>query len=183
MVNPFKKTALVIAAFVFSFLGYAQNQEWQVVSSSITFKIKNAGFTVNGKFSALNASILFDTNKDLGNKIEASIDAATINTDNSTRDAHLKKEEYFYVTKYPKISMSATSITKQNDGKYKGLFNLSIKGITKIIPVIFSAITQNDKLTFSGNFTINRRDFSVGSSSLILADEVTVYMEVSSIKK
>ena len=161
----------------------AQNQLWQVVSSNITFKIKNAGFSVNGKFTDLNANIQFDATKITGNKIDASIDANTINTDNSTRDGHLKKEEYFSVEKFPKINMSASSFTKEAEGKYKGLFTLTLKGVSKIVPISFTFTENDGKAKFTGSFTINRLDFQVGSSSLILSDNATINIEVNCTKK
>src|ERR1700744_277375 len=124
-----RKVKFLITFIFFAIVVTAQNQVWSVVSSNISFKIKNAGFTVNGKFTGLAASIQFDPAKNTGNKMEASIDAATINTDNSARDGHLKKEEYFSADKFPKISMNATSITKESEGKFKALFTLTIKGI------------------------------------------------------
>ncbi len=164
-------------------ISVAQNQGWSVVTSNISFKIKNAGFTVNGKFTGLTALIQFDPAKNTGNKIETSIDANTINTDNSARDGHLKKEEYFSVDKFPKITMNTASITKESEGKFKGLFTLTIKGISKIVPVLFDFTEQVDKASFKGSFTLNRLDYQVGSSSFILSDNVTVNLDVSCIKK
>ena len=178
-----KKQFLLVTFVCLALIGMTQNQQWVIVSSNTSFKIKNAGFTVNGKFSGLTSTIQFDATKNSSNKIEASIDANTINTDNSTRDGHLKKEEYFSVEKFPKINMSATSITKESDGKFKGLFTLTIKGISKIIPVLFSFTEQDGKAKFTGNFSINRLDYKVGSSSFLLSDDVTVNIDVTCIKK
>jgi len=166
-----------------SIIGFAQNQQWVIVSSNVAFKIKNAGFTVNGKFSGITGSIQFDATKTSGNKIEASIDANTINTDNSTRDGHLKKEEYFSVDKFQKISMATTTITKEANGQFKGLFTLSIKGISKIVSVLFTVTEQEGKAKFTGSFTINRLDYTVGSSSFILSDDVTINIDVTCVKK
>lgn len=178
-----KKHFITLIFICVTFITIAQNQPWAVVSSNITFKIKNAGFTVNGKFSGLKATIQFDATKNSDNKIEASIDANTINTDNSMRDGHLKKEEYFAVDKFPKIDMSTTSITKEADGKFKGLFTLTIKNIHKTIPVVFSFAESTEKATFQCSFTINRLDYKVGSSSFLLSDDVTVNVDVTCVKK
>ncbi len=114
------KRVIYIALFIFIALtSKAQNQEWTIVSSGVSFKIKNAGFTINGKFSGLTGAIQFDPTKSSENKIEASIDAKTINTNNGTRDGHLKKEEYFSVEKFPKITMSTTSIPKKQTESLK----------------------------------------------------------------
>lgn len=177
------KTCLIALLLFISAISFSQNQQWAIVSSSVNFKIKNAGFTVNGKFGHVTGSMQFEADKTSGNKIEASIDANTINTDNSTRDGHLKKEEYFFVDKFQKISMSASTITKEADRKFKGLFTLNIKGISKIVPVIFTFSEQGEKATFAGSFTINRLDYTVGSSSFILSDDVTISIVVNCVKK
>ena len=178
-----KKTLFITLCLLLARVGFTQNQQWAIVSSNITFKIKNAGFTVDGKFGSVTGSIQFDATKNSGNKIEASIDANTIDTDNSTRNGHLKKEEYFYVDKFPKISMSTTTITKEANGQFKGLFTLNIKGISKIVPVLFTVTEQEEKAKFTGSFTINRLDYTVGSSSFILSDNVTINLDVTCAKK
>ena len=52
---------LIIATIFLTLTSYtykAQNTDWAVVSSNISFKIKNAGFNVDGKFGALTATIV-----------------------------------------------------------------------------------------------------------------------------
>jgi polyisoprenoid-binding protein YceI len=178
-----KKIFFTIVCLFLSIIGFTQNQQWAIVSSNVTFKIKNAGFTVNGKFGNVTGSIQFDATKTSNNKIEASIDANTINTDNSTRDGHLKKEEYFSVDKFPKIIMTTSAITKEANGQFKGLFTLTIKGISKIVPVLFTVTEQAGKAKFAVSFTINRLDYTVGSSSFFLSDNVTVNIDVTCFKK
>ena len=178
-----KKITFITLCLFFIKHGISQNQTWTIVSSDISFKIKNAGFTVGGKFNGLTGTIQFDPNKTSGNKIEANIDAKTINTDNTTRDGHLRKEEYFWVDKFPKISMSATLFTKETSGNFKSYFALTLKGITNNVPVLFSFTEQNGKAKLSGSFKINRLDYKVGSSSFILSDDVTICIEVNCSKK
>ncbi len=178
-----KKFGFLLLFSFFTFIIEAQNQSWAIISSNINFKIKNAGFHINGTLSGLTGIIYFDVAKNSGNKIETSIDANTINTGNNTRDEHLKKEEYFSANKFPKISMSTATITKEADGKFKGMFTLTIKGISKIVPILFTYTEKEGKSKFAGSFTINRLDYGVGSSSFILSDNVTITLDVSCIKK
>ena len=178
---------LLIAYTVFLILtGFsykAQNTEWAVASSTVLFKIKNAGFTVDGKFGAINATIVFDETKNSGNSIEATIDSKAINTGNGTRDGHLKKEEYFWVDKFPKIQMKATLFGKETNGTFRGYFKLTIKDKTKDVLVPFSFTQKDGKGVFKGTFTINRLDYGVGENSMILSDNATITIEVNVIKK
>jgi polyisoprenoid-binding protein YceI len=182
-----KTKVLFVSIFclLFAFINSlkAQKTEWLIESSRVTFKIKNAGFNVDGKFGAVSGNIIFDNNKNDNNYIDVSIDAKSINTGNGTRDGHLKKKDYFNVETYPKISMKASSFTKEKDGTITGNFKLTIKDKTKEILVPFVFIENNGKGKFSGNFTINRLDFGVGSNSFVLSDNATIEVEVSVTKK
>ena len=177
---------LLNTGILFGFTGFkskTQNTEWIVASSSVTFKIKNAGFTVDGSLGALKATILFDAAKYYSSSIVATLDSKTINTGNSSRDGHLKKEEYFDIEKYPTISLKASLFSKEPNGSYRGFFKLTIKKTTKDVIIPFTFVEKNDKGLFKGTFTINRLDYGVGESSMILSDNASITIEVNVIKK
>lgn len=177
---------LALSLIGFSFFSEApltDNQEWAVSSSTVKFKIKNAGFNVDGTFSGLTAKIFFDASKNYGNSIDASIESKTVNTGNGTRDGHLKKASYFDVAKFPSINMKATLFGKEANGSFRGYFKLTIKGITKDVLVPFTFTEKDGKAILKGSFTINRLDFGVGESSMILSNNATITIEVNAIKK
>ncbi|HVW98491.1 MAG TPA: YceI family protein [Mucilaginibacter sp.] len=148
-----------------------------VVRSAITFKIRNLGINVDGSFSGLQADVHFDPSDPSSATIEASVDASTVNTGNSSRDEHLRSEDYFDAAHYPKITLKSVSIKHRSGDKYTGQFNLTIKGNTQSVEIPFTFSRSGDNSAFKGSFKINRRDFSVGGSSLILSDDVTVNID------
>lgn len=150
----------------------------QTIVSSVTFKIKNAGITVDGSFKGFQGTVNFNPNDLNGSKFDVSVAAKTVNTDNNSRDNHLRKDEYFGVEKHPKISMKSTSISKVSDGKYKATFDLTIKGKTKSVSFPFSYKKTNTGYKLGGSFEIDRRDFGVGGSSWILSDDVKVFINL-----
>ncbi len=177
-----------ITAFIFLFLfvtmkGMSQNTEWTIASSTVSFKIKNAGFNVDGKFGTVSGTVIFDDSKTIGNSIDVSINATTVNTGNSSRDGHLKKEEYFGVEKFPKIVMKAILFIKEPNGTFKGFFKLTLKGKSKDIMVPFGFSQKDGKGNFKGSFTIDRLDFGVGENSMVLSDNATITIELNTIKK
>jgi polyisoprenoid-binding protein YceI len=141
----------------------------KVVSSAITFTIKNAGLTVNGSLSELEAEIKFSPTDYKTSTIKASVSSNTIKTGIDARDNHLKKAEYFDVGNFPKINMESNFFGKENN-RFIGYFKLTIKGITKDVTVPFTF--ENN--VFKGSFTIDRRQFKVGGNSFILSDNVKV---------
>ena len=150
-------------------------KELVVASADISFKIKNAGFYVNGSFSGLSASIKFDQKNLKENSFEATINAKSINTDNTLRDIHLRTSEYFDVEKYPLITMKSNEIMRSVSGNFTANFNVMIKDKTKKILVPF--FFKNN--TFSAKLTLNRRHFDVGGSSFLLSDEVIISLVVN----
>jgi len=147
--------------------------------SSVTFSIKNFGFNVSGSFRNLQGNIKFDPNNPEAAVFTVTVDAATINTDNGSRDGHLRKEEYFDAAKYPKISFLSEKVEKTaKAGSFivKGKF--TIKGISKPVSILFSASAQNGGYLFNGKVVLNRRDFKVGGNSMVLSDNLTLTLNV-----
>ncbi len=149
---------------------FAQNK---LISSKVTFKIENAGLTVNGSFSGLSTNINFNPEKYATAKIEGTLPVATIKTGNSIRDNHLQKKEYFDAVAYPEIQMVSKFFGKSGND-YKGYFLLTMKGITKDVVIPFTAVNKDENLVLTANFELNRQDFKVGGNSLILDDKVFI---------
>lgn len=146
--------------------------------SAIRFTIKNFGINTSGIFSGINGTIHFDANDISNAAFNVRLNAASVDTDNNTRDNHLKKEEYFNVKQYPYISFSSTAVKKMSDGRYLLQGNITIKGVTKPVAIPFSVMPQNDDLLFTGDFQLNRRDFKVGGKSIVLSDNLTITLSV-----
>ena len=144
----------------------------------ISFSVKNAGVTVDGTFKGLQANLLFSPGQLETSKLSATIDANTIHTGNNVRDNHLKSDDYFDVAKCPVISLSSVRLYRQGDG-FAGLFNLSIKNISKQLEIPFNYTEKDGLATFEAWFTIDRRDYGIGGYSLILSDHVNIHILVN----
>lgn len=170
-----KKSTLIIPILLFCNLVVGQNKII-LPTNEATFKIKNSGLTVDGKLSGFSGTINFDP-KNLGTStLNVSVETKTIDTDNNSRDGHLKKSDYFDVETFPKITFQSKKIELTKSG-YLATGNLTIKGITKEIKIPFTYSIQKEEGLFSGSFNINRLDFGVGNSSWILSD--TVYISLT----
>jgi polyisoprenoid-binding protein YceI len=134
--------------------------------SSLQFTIKNFGFDVTGTFTGLKGDIKFDPQKPEESNFDVTLDANTINTDNSLRDSHLRENSYFDVKNYPTIHFVSTKVTGKS-GAYTITGKLTIKNKVKEISFPFTVTASNDGYLFAGVFKINRKDFDVGGTSTI----------------
>ncbi len=162
------------ALLLFPLVCFTDVTAWKVKSSAITFKIKNAGVTVDGSFTGLKADIRFDPLKPQESSITATVDSRTLNTEMESRDRHTRKPEFLSVDAFPLITLQSTRIEKTGPITFVGTFKLTLKGVTKEITMPFTFMKLPDKTEFKGSFTINRRDYGIGGGSMILSEEATV---------
>jgi polyisoprenoid-binding protein YceI len=176
------KAALMFAGILIVFVEVFGQTKKTFESTKISFVIKNAGLNVNGSIGGLEGTMTINSTSQLIDKIEGTLDANTILTGINLRDNHLKKKDYFNVKDFPKIIMTSTEIKKSGGRKYTGIFDLTIKDITKKITVPFSLSEVGNVYKLKGEFSINRLDYGLGESSVVLSDNVTVTLEVNVIK-
>jgi polyisoprenoid-binding protein YceI len=179
-----KVLSFFIAIILISTSAFAQKYSPIDPESKIQFVIKNFGIKVDGQLKGIKGAISFDPSELNNSLFNVSVNANTINTDNTARDKHLKKADYFNVAQFPLISFVSSKITKSTTaGQYKVAGNLTIKGSTKPIEFDFTANPTSKGFQFKGAFTINRRDFKVGGSSLPLSDNLTVQLDIIAINE
>ena len=140
------------------------------------------GINVKGTIDVLKADIDFNPDDIIKASLSAKMRVNTINTNNRTRDNHLKTVDYFDAANYPEIVFKSIVITKQNTGKFIATGNLSIKQITKKVEIPFTFKQQNNTATFEGSFTIKRVDYGIGNKSMMMGNEVTINLNIVATK-
>jgi len=119
-------------------------------------------------------------------KIDFSVDAASINTDDEKRDGHLKSPDFFDVAKFPKITFVSKSMTA---GKVKNTYtlvgDLTMHGVTKSVNLTAigaSKIVKDpygmERYAFKVTGSINRKDFGLAWNAVLEAGGVAVSKDV-----
>lgn len=162
------KTIILFVAVLVT--GYKTIAQYKPIDkgSSVKFTIRNFGISTGGSFSGLNGDIQFDNADPSKTVFNVSIDANSVNTDNETRDNHLRAEDYFDVKKYPRISFVSTRIVQADKAGALTVYGkLTIKNQTKDINFPFTATPSGNGYLFKGSFNINRKEFGIGGTSVI----------------
>ena len=171
---------LILSLFISS--AFAQVKPQTVTKSSVVFHIKNLGITVDGLIAGFKGTINFDPANLTTSTMEVSLETNTIDTDNGTRNDHLKSDSYFDVVKYPSITIKSVSFKHKSGNNYSGTFNLTIKNVTKSVEVPFSCTQTGNTAVYKGNFQIERTDYGVGGSSMVMSDDVKIDINFTSTK-
>lgn len=164
----------VLLCFFLSIQMTAAQMHPVATGSSVVFTIHNFGFKTGGTLAAPQGEISFNPDDLTKASFKVTIQAASINTDNGSRDEHLKEEDYFDVKKYPQIQFISSSVhATDKQGNFQADGSLTIKGISKTISLPFKAEKNGSGYRFTGSFQMNRKDFNIGGSSTI-SNELTV---------
>lgn len=127
---------------------------------------------VTGNFKSFDGTVSSPSDDFSNSDIQFSVDIASINTDNDSRDKHLKSDDFFNAEKFPQMKFASTSFKKVAGNKYQLDGNLTIRDITK--PVTFVVTyngTVNDpwgniKAGFKLKGEINRFDYNLKWNTL-----------------
>ncbi len=146
---------LFILVFVLNW-GYAQQID--AINSFIEFEIGNMIFSsVEGKITGMSGTVNFDPSNVNNSKFNVCIDPSTVNTDNESRDEHLKNEDFFDITAYTTVCFTSSKVEKTGAG-YKTTGKLTLYDTTKEAVIQF---VQNGK-KLEGTMEINRFDYNLG---------------------
>lgn len=172
---------------------------WTIDSahSSADFSVRHMMISnVKGDFRKVEGTIDYDGKNAKTLKVDATIDASTVNTGEKGRDEHLKGGDFFDVEKYPKMSFKSKSAKKLGKDKIEVKGDLTMKGVTKEVTLIVDGPTAEIKdphggykIGASATTKINRKDFGITYGKLMdnggamIGDDVAISLEIEAGKK
>ncbi len=188
---------LVIASFIAT-IATAQPATWKTdpAHSNITFAVDYMVLTeVTGNFKEFSSTMTTDGENLEKGSVNVTIKAASINTENDRRDAHLRSADFFDAEKYPEITFLSKSFDKGEGNSYKINGDLTMRGVTKPITIDAKYMGQvrdmrgNLRQGFKGTTTINRNDFGVKynatleTGGVLIGNNVTVTINAQFIQQ
>jgi polyisoprenoid-binding protein YceI len=171
---------------------------WNIdpVHSTAQFKVKHMMISnVKGEFTSVTGKLELNGSDINKSRVEASIDAGSINTREAQRDAHLKSADFLDVEKFPALTFKSTRISKMSVDEISVEGDLSIHGVTR--NVVFdvegpSAPIKdpwgNTRIGISAKTTIKRKDFgltwnaALETGGIVVGEEVHITLDVEFVK-
>lgn len=137
--------------------------------STIGFSVPIAsGMTrVTGKFTRFEASVIYDPEDASHWKIDAAIDAASVDTGIEARDRDLRRPVFFHTENHPRLLFQSDEIERRGE-ELVAHGTLTIKGISREIDLPFrlTAVDWEEEaplLGLAAELSLNRTDFRVGT--------------------
>ncbi len=163
--------------------------------SRIGFMARHAMVTkVRGSFNDFEGSGYFDVENPANSHLELVIKAASIDTRNADRDAHLRSNDFFAMEQYPNLAFVSTDVKATDENQFAITGDLTIKGVTRPVTIDFeftgSAVDPygNQRIGLEGTTVINRKDWGVNwnaaleAGGMLVSEKVNLEFEVSAIR-
>jgi polyisoprenoid-binding protein YceI len=162
--------------------------------TNVEFQVKHLGIaTVRGAFNAFEGTL--EIGEDLASAVaHGSVDAASVDTNEEQRDAHLRSPDFFDAENHPRITYRSKAIRAVDADTVEIVGDLTLHGVTK--EVVLHAEVQgtetdpwgNDRVGLEAVGKISRSDFgmkfnmALGSGNLAVGDKVTLNLDISAVK-
>jgi len=168
--------------------------KWTIDPSHSTaeFTVRHLMITnVKGRFGKLEGTVEYDPKRPELTKFEATIDAASVDTRDEKRDAHLRSPDFFEVEKYPTLTFRSKEIKKSGDG-FTAIGELTMRGVTKVVTLEIEGPSEetkdpwgNTRIGASATAKINRKDWGLNwnaaleAGGVLVGETVKISLEVS----
>lgn len=171
---------------------------WKLDSahSLVEFSVKHMMIArVKGRFSDVEGTIALDESDITKSKIEVEIDAASIDTREPKRDAHLRSPDFLDVEQYPHITFTSRRIERKGENAFNITGDLTIRDVTR--EVVLDARYEGrgndpwggERLGASATTTIDRRDYgltwnqALETGGVLVGNEVKISLEIEAVKQ
>jgi len=171
---------------------------WNIdpVHTVAEFKVKHMMISnVKGLFTKVAGAMTLDEADVTKSRIEASIEAGSVNTRDAQRDAHLKSADFFDVEKFPTLSFKSTRVTRTGDGELAVTGDLTIHGVTREVVFAVEGPTPpakdpwgNTRVGLSATTKISRKDYgltwnaALETGGILVGDEVTITLDAQLVR-
>jgi polyisoprenoid-binding protein YceI len=168
---------------------------WNVdpTHSGLNFTVKHLMVSkVRGRFGAFSGTIVIDADP-LKSSVNASAQVASIDTNEKSRDEHLRTGDFFDAEKFPTIDFASTKIEKAGDD-FVLHADLTIKGVTKNVKfdLEFEGTGKdpwgNLKAGFSAKTEINRKEWgleynaALETGGVLIGEKVKLELDIQAVK-
>jgi polyisoprenoid-binding protein YceI len=194
--NTLSRIVLILAASGLPVVQNAISAETYVIDeshTSVIFGVSHLGYSYTyGRFNKAKGGYVLDREKPNASQIQFAINAASLDTNDQKRDAHLKGPDFFNVKEFPVISFQSTAIAVEKTPKgtlYNVTGNMTIHGVTKKVTLPLKKMGEgkgpagNFRTGFHLETSLKRSDFGMTNMIPMIGDEVAVTVSFEGVRQ
>jgi polyisoprenoid-binding protein YceI len=171
---------------------------WKIdpAHAQITFSARHMMImNVRGQFEKFTGEVDFDEQNPALSTVDVQIDAASLNTNEPKRDAHLKSPDFLDVENYPYISFRSKRVEADGERHGRIIGDLTIRDVTRevVLETEYLGMSQNPwgmtSAGFSAHTRINRKEWgliwnvALETGGMLVGDEIGINIDLEIIKQ
>jgi polyisoprenoid-binding protein YceI len=163
--------------------------------SSVSFTGRHLMISkVRGRFGVENGSITISDDPE-ASSVEATINAASVESGDAKRDEHLRSADFFDVENYPTITFHSNRVDDHGDGTFTLYGDLTVRGVTKPVTLAgeYLGATQSPWNTtvigFSAETEVNRKDWglewnvALETGGVLVGEKIKLLIDAEAIRQ
>lgn len=163
--------------------------------SEIGFSVKHLMVTnVKGSFHKFDANVQLDEEDLTNSRLSVTIDAASIDTRNADRDAHLRSADFLDVENHPHVTFVSKRIERVEGNRYRVTGDLSIRGAVREVTLDAEETGRGrdpwggSRIGFELRGRINREEYgltwnqALETGGVLVSPEVKLVIDVEVVK-
>lgn len=171
---------------------------WKIDSphTRVGFSARHMMITnVNGEFEKVEGTVEFNEENPTATVVDVKIEAASINTRDPQRDAHLKSPDFLDVEKFPYLTFKSTRVEQIDDNTAKMYGDLTIRDVTRpiVMNVEYHGLAKSPwgstSAGFSATTRISRKEWglewnvALETGGFLVSEAVNIAIELEIIKQ
>jgi polyisoprenoid-binding protein YceI len=171
---------------------------WQIdpAHSHVGFSVRHMMISkVRGQFERFSGTVELDENDVTRSSVEVQIEAASINTRDSQRDAHLRSADFLNAEQYPYLIFKSKRVEQIDATHGRIIGDLTIRDVTRevVLDVEYAGQSKSPWGTISAGFnartTINRKDWgltwnvALETGGVLVGEDITINIEIELVKQ
>ena len=169
---------------------------WTVdpVHSTVGFAVKHMGVaTVRGEFREFEGTI--EIGEGLESRVRGTVRAASVDTNQDQRDAHLRSEDFFDAESHTELSFESHRIEVLDDETLRIVGELTMNGVSNELELRAELVgaglgaADEERIGFEVTGQLSRRDYgmkfnaALGSGNAVVADKVKLEIDIAAVKQ
>lgn len=162
--------------------------------SRVGFIVRHLGFSkVRGSFEQVEGIVRFDGSDLLTLQTEATIQAASITTNEPKRDAHLRSADFFETDTFPTLTFRSLAVQEVDGKGFTLTGELTMHGVTKTVELEGEYLGQardpwgGTRVSFEARTKVNRKDYGLNwnvaleAGGLLVSESVEIILEIQAV--
>jgi polyisoprenoid-binding protein YceI len=167
---------------------------FDLTHSAVGFSVRHLMISkVKGYFRKWGGTLELDLADLSKSKVDVTIEAASIDTQQEQRDAHLKSADFFEAEKFPSLTFKSTAVKIVDDATLEVTGDLTIRDVTRSVVLEVENLGQvadsyfGTRAGFSAKTHISRKDFgltwnkALETGGVVVGDKIEITLEVEAI--